>query len=142
MPVVWTGDSLYGEEIESMRILIADDTRCMREAIREIVEPDSFEIAAEACDGAEAVSLYRKLRPELVLLDLVMPKLSGVDALLQIRLIDPSACVIVCCSLGQEDLVASALKGGALDYVMKPFHPIELLDALEHVVKTFFKPTR
>ncbi len=125
-----------------MRILIADDTRCMREAIREIVEPDSFEIAAEACDGEEAVSLYREVRPELVLLDLVLPKLSGVDALRQIRLIDPSACVIACCSLGQEDLVASALEGGALDYVMKPFRPVELLEALEHVMSTYFKPTR
>ncbi len=136
------GNSTRREEISTMRILIADDTRCMREAIREIVELDSFEIAAEACDGEEAVALYQKTWPELVLLDLVMPKLSGIDALQRIRRIDPNACVVACCSLGQDDLVARALECGALDYVMKPFHPDDLREAIDNVVRRYFKPTR
>ena len=80
------------------------------------------------------------LGAELVLLDLVMPERSGLAALAEIREIDPRACVIVSCSLGQEKLVQAALDGGAVDYVFKPFRPVELLEAIDRVARTHFKP--
>jgi two-component system chemotaxis response regulator CheY len=117
------------------RVLLADDALFMREMIREIIEPDGFEVIGEASDGVEAVEQFRKLQPDIVTMDIVMPRLSGIDAVEQIMQIDASAKVVMCSALGQEALVMEALKAGACDFVVKPFKPEDVLGTLTKVLE-------
>ena len=112
------------------RVLIADDASFMRQMIREIVEPEGYEIVAEAADGVEAVEQYEAVRPDLVTMDIVMPKRSGIDAVRRIMEVDPAACVVMCSALGQESLVMEALQAGAKDFIVKPFKPEAVLETL------------
>ncbi len=117
------------------RVLLADDALFMREMIREIIEPDGFEVIGEASDGVEAVDQFRKLQPDIVTMDIVMPRLSGIDAVEQIIQLDPSAKIVMCSALGQEALVMEALKAGASDFVVKPFKPEDVLGTLVKVLE-------
>jgi two-component system chemotaxis response regulator CheY len=113
------------------RVLIADDAAFMREMLRDILGQAGFEVCAEAADGNEAVSCFEEHAPDLVTLDIVMPRKSGLDALRDIIERDPGACVVMCSALGQEALVMEALESGAKDFVVKPFkadHVIEVLN--------------
>lgn len=103
------------------RVLIADDAAFMRQLIREHLENEGFEIVGEAVDGLEAVEAYQKLSPDLVTMDIVMPRCSGIDAVKRIRELDPKARVVMCSALGQETLVAEAMSAGACDFIVKPF---------------------
>ncbi len=104
-----------------IRVLIADDARFMREMIREIIEPDGFEVVGEAADGDQVVEEYRRLEPDLVTMDVVMPKRTGIEAVKEIRTFAPDARIVMVSALGQEAMVMEALQAGALDYVVKPF---------------------
>ncbi len=117
------------------RVLVADDARFMRELIREIIEPEGYEVVGEATDGQEAVELFQKLQPELVTMDVVMPKRSGIDAVKEILGLDPTACVVMVSALGQEALVMEALQAGARDYIVKPFKPDNVLGTLRKVAE-------
>jgi two-component system chemotaxis response regulator CheY len=117
------------------RVLLADDALFMREMIREIIEPDGFEVIGEATDGIEAVEQFRRLQPDIVTMDIVMPRLSGIDAVERIVQLDPSAKIIMCSALGQEALVMEALKAGAKDFVVKPFKPEDVLGTLNKVLE-------
>ena len=117
------------------RIMVADDSGLMRRIIREIVEPEDYRVVAEARDGREALRGFLLLRPDVVLLDLVMPRLSGIGALREIRRVDPGACVVMCSGFGQDSLAAEALTWGARDIVWKPFRPLELLEALQRATR-------
>jgi two-component system chemotaxis response regulator CheY len=105
------------------RVLIVDDAAFMREMLRDILTESGYEIAGEAADGDEAVSSFQELSPDLVMLDIVMPRKSGLEALREIVALDPGACVVMCSALGQESLVMEALDAGAKDFVVKPFKP-------------------
>ncbi len=109
------------------RILIADDASFMREMIREIVEADGHEVVGEASDGEEAFTEFKRLKPDLVTMDIVMPRCSGIDSTKKIIQLDANACVVMCSALGQESLVAEALEAGARDFVVKPFKPDDVL---------------
>ena len=117
------------------RILVADDASFMRMMIREIVEEDGFEVVGEASDGIEAVERYRILQPDLVTMDIVMPRRSGIDAVRGIVEIDPGACVVMCSALGQESLVREALAAGARDFIVKPFKPDAVLATLRKALE-------
>jgi len=116
------------------RILIADDASFMRQMIREIIEPEGFEIVGEAGDGVAAVEQYVALRPDLVTMDIVMPKRSGIDATREILEIDPRASIAMCSALGQETLVMEALQAGAKDFIVKPFRPESVLETLSKLL--------
>jgi two-component system chemotaxis response regulator CheY len=116
------------------RILVADDAAFMRMMIREIVEEGGFEVVGEASDGIQAVERFRELTPDLVTMDIVMPRKSGIDALKAIMQLDPKACVVMCSALGQESLVAEALAAGARDFIVKPFKPASVLATLGKLV--------
>ncbi len=105
------------------RILVADDASFMRQMIREIIESEGHEVIAEASDGVEAVEAYKEHRPDLVMMDIVMPRRSGIDAVRGLVQMDPNACVVMCSALGQESLVTEALQAGAKDFIVKPFKP-------------------
>lgn len=116
------------------RVLIADDASFMRQMIREIIEPDGFEIVAEAADGVDAVEQYQASQPDIVTMDIVMPKRSGIDATRAILEIDPEACIVMCSALGQQVLVMEALQAGAKDFIVKPFRPDSVLETLSKLV--------
>ena len=117
------------------RILVADDASFMRQMIREIVEAEGHEVIGEASDGVEAVDQFKKLQPDIVTMDIVMPRRSGIDAVRGIVELDPSARVVMCSALGQETLVTEALQAGAKDFIVKPFKPDSVLVTLKKVLE-------
>lgn len=119
----------------STRVLIADDARFMRQLIRDIIEPEGFEVVGEAEDGRAVVEAFQKLHPDLITMDVVMPKCSGIDAVKEILKIDATAKVAMVSALGQEQLVMEALQAGAADYIVKPFKPEAVLATLRKVAE-------
>jgi two-component system chemotaxis response regulator CheY len=119
----------------SQRILIVDDAAFMREMLRDILTEEGSEIAAEAADGDEAVRAFGENSPDLVLLDIVMPRKSGLEALREIVALDPGAVVVMCSALGQESLVMEALDAGAKDFVVKPFKPDRAIEVVRKALK-------
>ena len=117
------------------RILVADDASFMRQIIREILESDGHQIVAEASDGIQAVEEWKKHHPELVTMDIVMPRRSGIDAVRAIVAADATARVVMCSALGQETLVTEALQAGARDFIVKPFKPDAVLATLRRVLE-------
>jgi two-component system chemotaxis response regulator CheY len=115
-------------------ILICDDAKFMRMMIAQTVTAAGYEVVAEAETGAEAVALYRQHRPTVVTMDMVMPELSGIDAVRQIVEADPQACIIMCSAMGQDALVSEAMKAGARGYVVKPFRAENLLTEVEEAL--------
>jgi two-component system chemotaxis response regulator CheY len=117
------------------RVLIADDASFMRQMIREIIEPEGHEVVGEATNGVEAVDLFKELAPDLVTMDIVMPKRSGIDAVKRILAEHPTACIVMCSALGQESLVMEALQAGARDFIVKPFKPDNVLATLKKILE-------
>ena len=112
------------------RILIVDDAAFMRMIIKGILTKQDFEIAGEASDGEQAVQVYKEVKPDLVTLDITMPKQDGIQALREIRKIDPNACCIMCSAMGQQALVIEAIQAGAKDFVVKPFQADRVIEAV------------
>jgi two-component system chemotaxis response regulator CheY len=117
------------------RILVADDASFMRQMIREIVEGAGHQVVGEASDGTEAIERYKQHRPDVVTMDIVMPRLSGIDAVKGLLELDSSACVVMCSALGQETLVSEALAAGAKDFIVKPFKPDSVIETLNEVLE-------
>ena len=117
------------------RILVADDASFMRQMIREIVEMEGHEVVAEASDGIEAIDQFKNHHPDVVTMDIVMPRRSGIDAVKAILEFDPAARVVMCSALGQETLVTEALQAGAQDFIVKPFKPDSVVNTLKKVLE-------
>ena len=117
------------------RVLVADDASFMRQMIREIVESEGFEVCGEASDGVEAVDEFKRLQPDVVTMDIVMPRKSGIDAVRGIVALDPGAVVVMCSALGQETLVTEAIQAGAKDFIVKPFKPDAVIETLKRVLE-------
>jgi two-component system chemotaxis response regulator CheY len=117
------------------RILVADDASFMRQMIREIVESEGHEVVAEASDGVEAIDEFKNHHPDIVTMDIVMPRRSGIDAVKAILEVDPGARVVMCSALGQETLVTEALQAGAHDFIVKPFKPDSVINTLNKVLE-------
>ena len=119
----------------AIRILIADDAVMMRAMLRDILnENEDFEIVGEAANGVEVIEKYKELKPDLVTMDIVMPLKSGIEATREIRELDDNAKIIMCSALGQESLVTEALEAGALDFVVKPFQPEDVMEIVSKIV--------
>jgi two-component system chemotaxis response regulator CheY len=103
-----------------MRVLIVDDAAFMRAMLRKIIESEGHEVAGEAADGNDAVAQYRNLRPDLVTMDITMPNKDGIQAVHEIKAIDPKAKILMISALGQEPKVREAILAGAYDFVIKP----------------------
>ena len=117
------------------KVLIADDASFMRQMIRDIIEPEGWEVVGEASDGVEVVDKFKKLRPDVVMMDIVMPKRSGIDAVKAIKAEDAGARIVMCSALGQEALVTEAVQAGAKDFIVKPFKPDAVIATLAKVVE-------
>jgi len=117
------------QERTTMRILIAEDETIIRLDLREMLEKAGFDVCGEAKDGEEAVTLARTLEPDLVLLDVKMPKLDGIDAARRILEERPIPIVMVT-AYGEEELVSRAVEAGVFGYLVKPFRETDLLPAI------------
>lgn len=117
------------------RIVLADDLSFMRMVQKEILEEKGYEIAGEASDGIEAVERYMTLKPEVIILDITMPNMNGLDAMHKIFDFDKSAKIIICSALGQQQLIVEAIKAGVKDFIVKPFKPERILSAIEKALK-------
>lgn len=116
------------------KILIADDSAFMRTVLRDIIVQAGHRVAAEAENGQHAVELYSLVQPDLVVLNIVMPELYGLEALRKIRKIDPNAKVIMCSAMGNQYTVVEAIQAGALDFVVKPFDSARLVEAMKRAL--------
>ena len=114
-------------------VLIVDDAPLMRGMLRDILSREGFTVIGEAADGAEALSLYRALRPDLVILDIVMPRMDGLSALRQVRAQDPNATVVMCSAVGQDVVITEAIEAGAKEFIVKPFDPARVAAVLHSV---------
>lgn len=117
----------------SRTVLICDDAIFMRTMIGDILRQAGFEVVGEAETGLEAVDKYRELKPDLVTMDIVMPDMGGIDAVREIVGEDPSARILMCSAMGQQALVIEAIQAGAKDFVVKPFQPSRVLEAVQRV---------
>lgn len=115
-------------------VLICDDAIFMRSMIADILKQAGFEVVGEAETGAEAVERYRELKPDLVTMDIVMPDMGGIDAVREIVKTDPDAKILMCSAMGQQALVIEAIQAGARDFVVKPFQPSRVLEAVQRVL--------
>ena len=115
-------------------ILICDDAAFMRMMIKDILTKNGYEIAAEAENGAIAVEKYTEAKPDLVLMDITMPDMDGIQALKKIKEIDANANVIMCSAMGQQAMVIEAIQSGAKDFIVKPFQAERVLEAVKKVV--------
>jgi len=115
-------------------VLIVDDAEFMRVMLRDIVEDMGLMVAGEAGDGNEAVSQYRQLQPDLVLMDITMPNLDGTEAMRRILAEDQQAQVVMITALGQKDQVLDAIKSGARDFIIKPFDQERVQETLNRLV--------
>ncbi|MDE7204019.1 MAG: response regulator [Lachnospiraceae bacterium] len=116
------------------RVLIVDDASFMRMTIKKMIEPEGYTVAGEAGNGVEAVQKYMELQPDVVMLDITMPEMNGVDALKRMKEYDPNAKVIICSAMGQQAMVAQAIQNGAKDFIVKPFEKDRLIAALKRVL--------
>lgn len=115
-------------------VLVVDDAAFMRMSIKKILEANGHTMIGEAADGAEAIQKFVTLKPDVTLLDITMPEMSGIEALKRIKEHDPNAKIIICSAMGQQATVAQAIQYGAKDFVLKPFEDSRLIAALEQVL--------
>ena len=115
-------------------ILICDDAAFMRMMIKDILSKNGYNVAGEAENGAKAVEKYNELKPDLVLMDITMPEMDGIQALKAIKGADPAALVIMCSAMGQQAMVIEAIQAGAKDFIVKPFQADRVLEAVKKVI--------
>ncbi|MBO4265864.1 MAG: response regulator [Lachnospiraceae bacterium] len=115
-------------------ILICDDAAFMRMMIKDILSKNGYNVAGEAENGAKAVEKYAELKPDLVLMDITMPEMDGIQALKKIKETDPSALVIMCSAMGQQAMVIESIQAGAKDFIVKPFQADRVIEAVKKVV--------
>ncbi len=118
----------------SKRVLIVDDALFMRDMLRDIFEAAGWQIVAAAENGEQAIEDYKFHQPDLVTMDIVMPEMSGIDALKKILQEDAAARIVVCSALGQKNLIMDAVNAGAKDFIVKPFQSDQVLEVAERVV--------
>ena len=115
-------------------ILICDDAAFMRMMIKDSLSKNGYTVAGEAENGVKAVAKYNELKPDLVLMDITMPEMDGIQALKNIKAADSGAKVIMCSAMGQQAMVIESIQAGAKDFIVKPFQAERVLEAVKKVV--------
>ena len=115
-------------------ILVCDDAAFMRMMIKDILTKNGYEVAAEAENGIKAVEKYNETKPDLVMMDITMPEMDGIQALKKIKEVDASANIIMCSAMGQQAMVIESIQSGARDFIVKPFNQDRVLEAVKKAV--------
>ena len=116
------------------KILIADDAAFMRMMIKDILVKNGYNVVGEAENGLREVEKYKELSPDLVIMDITMPEMDGIQAVKQIKKINADAKIIMCSAMGQQAMVIESIQAGARDFIVKPFQADRVLEAVKKVV--------
>lgn len=123
------------------RILIVDDSELMRKKLALILEQENHEIVGQAENGLEAIKLFKETKPDLITMDITMPVMDGIQAIKEMIQIDPYATIVVCSAMGQQKIIVKAIKEGAKDFIIKPFHEEHVIETIHNVIQSY-KHTR
>lgn len=115
-------------------ILVCDDAAFMRMMIKDILTKNGYTIVGEAENGQNAVEKYNETKPDLVMMDITMPEMDGIQALKKIKATDPNAAIIMCSAMGQQAMVIESIQSGAKDFIVKPFQPDRVLEAVKKAI--------
>ena len=116
------------------KILIVDDAAFMRMMIKDILKKNGYENIIEASDGELAVQMYKADKPDLVIMDITMPNKNGLEALKEIKELDPAAKIVMCSAMGQESMVVEAIRNGAKDFIVKPFKADRIIKTVQGII--------
>jgi len=116
------------------KIMVVDDAAFMRMMVKDTLSKGGYTDICEAGDGVEAVQMYKDVKPELVLLDITMPNMDGLEALKAIKAYDADATVVMCSAMGQQSMVIEAIQAGAKDFIVKPFQADRVIEAVKKVL--------
>ena len=123
-----------GEIVMAKNILIVDDAAFMRMMIKDILTKNGYNVIAEAENGLKAIDKYNETKPDLVLMDITMPEMDGLQALKKIKGADANAKIIMCSAMGQQAMVIDSIQSGAKDFIVKPFQAERVLEAVKKVI--------
>lgn len=115
-------------------ILLVDDAAFMRMMLKDILTKNGYTVVGEAENGLKAVEKFRELSPDLALMDITMPEMDGLQALKKIKAEWPDAKIVMCSAMGQQAMVIDAIQSGAKDFIVKPFQPERVLEAVRKVL--------
>ncbi|MGI6622933.1 MAG: response regulator [Clostridiaceae bacterium] len=115
-------------------ILIVDDAAFMRMMIKDILSKNGYSVIGEAENGIKAIEKYKEVNPDLVIMDITMPEMDGIQAVKQIKAINDSAKIIMCSAMGQQAMVIESIQAGARDFIVKPFQAERVIEAVKKVV--------
>ncbi len=116
------------------KIMLVDDAAFMRMMIKDTLQKNGYTEIVEAGNGEQALATYVAEKPDLVLMDITMPVMDGLEALRRLREMDSSARVVMCSAMGQETMVVDALKLGAKDFIVKPFKPDRIMKTVNSIL--------
>lgn len=117
------------------KVLIVDDAVFMRGLIKDVFSSPEFEIVGEATNGIEGIEKFKELNPDIIIMDIVMPFKSGIEATREIRQLSQNVIIIICSALGQETLVMEAIEAGANDFIVKPFKKDEVIGVVSKYIR-------
>jgi len=124
----------FEEGFMGAKILIVDDAAFMRMMLTDILVEHGHKIVGEAPDAKEALRLYKKLKPDLVTMDIIMPGINGIEAVKKIIQVDPKAKILMVSAMGQQALLKEAIEAGAKGFVVKPFKPEKVIEEVEKIM--------
>ena len=116
------------------KVLIVDDAAFMRMMVKDILVKNGFQVLGEAENGAKAIEKYKELSPDLVIMDITMPEVDGIQAVKEIKKINPNAKIVMCSAMGQQAMVIEAIQAGAKDFIVKPFQADRVVEAVRKVL--------
>lgn len=118
-----------------MQVLIVDDASLVRMSLKDILDKSEYDFEfLEAVNGREAVNMYKKNQPDFVIMDITMPEMDGITAVGEIKKIDEDAKIIMCTSMAYEEKVIDAVSAGASDYIVKPYEPSKVIEAVKKIM--------
>lgn len=120
--------------VSDKTILLVDDAAFMRMMLKDILTKNGYNVVGEAENGAKAIEKYKELKPNLVIMDITMPEVDGIQATKGIKADDANALIIMCSAMGQQAMVIESIQAGARDFIVKPFQPDRVLEAVQKVI--------
>ena len=115
-------------------ILLVDDAAFMRMMLKDILTKNGYSVIGEAANGVEAIAKYKELKPGLCILDITMPEMDGIQAAKGIKEFDSNALIVMCSAMGQQAMVIESIQAGARDFIVKPFQPDRVIEAVKKVI--------